>query len=52
MLDRPGELAKVARRPAKNGVNVESLYILGSKDGVTEIAIVASDVDKAKRAIG
>jgi len=52
LLDRPGELSKVARRLARNGVNVESIYILGSKDGVTEIAIVASDVEKAKRAIG
>ena len=52
LLDRPGELSKVARRLARNGVNVESIYILGSKDGITEIAIVASDVEKAKRAIG
>ena len=52
LLDRPGELSKVARRLARNGVNVESIYILGTKDGTTEIAIVASDVDKAKRAIG
>lgn len=52
MLDRPGELAKVARRLAKNGVNVESIYILGGKDGQTEIAVVCSDIEKAKRAVG
>jgi hypothetical protein len=52
LLDRPGELAKVARRLSRNGVNVESIYILGSKDGITEIAISVNDVERAKRAVG
>ena len=52
LLDRPGELSKVARRLARNGVNVESIYILGSTNGQTELALVCKDVEKAKRAMG
>jgi hypothetical protein len=52
LLDRPGELAKIARRLARAGVNVESLYILATKNGKTEIAMVVSDAEKAKLAIG
>ena len=51
LMDRPGELAKIARRLARGGVNVESLYILGSKNGKTEIAMVVSDPEKAKTAL-
>ena len=51
LLDRPGELAKVARRLARAGVNVESLYILGTKNGKTEFAMVVSDMEKAKAAL-
>ena len=52
LLDRPGELAKVARRLARQGVNVESIYILGSKNGKTMIAITVPDMEKARAAIG
>ena len=51
LMDRPGELAKIARRLARAGVNVESLYILGSKNGKTEIAMVVSAPEKAKTAL-
>jgi hypothetical protein len=51
LLDRPGELAKVARRLARQGVNVESIYILGSKGGKTHIAMVVSDLARAKTAL-
>ncbi|HEV8595277.1 MAG TPA: ACT domain-containing protein [Thermoplasmata archaeon] len=52
LMDRPGELAKIARRLARQGVNVESIYILGSKNGKTHIAMTVSDVQKAKAALG
>ncbi len=52
LLDRPGELAKIARRLARAGVNVQSLYILANKNGKTEIAMVVSDPEKARTAIG
>jgi len=51
LLDRPGELAKVARRLARAGINVQSIYILGSKNGRTEIALVVDDIERAKIAI-
>jgi hypothetical protein len=51
LIDRPGELAKIARRLARAGVNVESIYILGSKNGKTEVGMVVSDMEKAKAAV-
>lgn len=47
LLDRPGELAKIAKRLARAGVNVESIYILGTKNGKTEMALNVSDAVKA-----
>lgn len=52
LMDRPGELAKIARRLARQGVNVESIYILGTKNGKTHIAMTVSDLARAKSAIG
>ena len=48
LLDRPGELAKVSKRLARAGINVHSIYILGSKNGVTEIALVVDNTERAK----
>jgi len=48
LMDRPGELAKIARRLARAGINVESIYILGSRGGTTEIAMVVDDLERAK----
>ena len=51
LIDRPGELAKIARRLARAGVNVESIYILGSKNGKTEVGMAVSDMERARAAI-
>src|SRR5438445_12377592 len=51
LLDRPGELAKVARRLARAGINVHSIYILASKNGRTEIALVVDNPERAKIAL-
>jgi len=51
LIDRPGELAKVARRLARAGINVHSIYILGSKNGRTEIAMVVDNTERAKTAL-
>ena len=51
LLDRPGELAKVSRRLARGGIDVHSIYILGSKNGRTEIALVVDDMERAKAAL-
>ena len=40
LMDRPGELAKIARRLARAGVNVESIY-----------GMVVSDMEKGKSAL-
>ncbi len=52
LLDRPGELAKIARRLARQGINVESIYILGTKNGKTQIAMTVSDLEKARTVVG
>ncbi len=49
LLDRPGELAKVARRLGRANVRVSSLYILGSRDGKTEIAMTVDDLEGARK---
>lgn len=49
--DKPGELAKVARRLARAGVNVESIYILRTYNGMTDLALVVSDLKKASVAL-
>jgi len=48
MLDRPGELAKLAGRFAKAEINVQSIYLLGQKEGKSQLALVVSDMEKAK----
>jgi len=47
LIDRPGELAKVAKKLGKAKINIESIYILGQKEGKTEIALVVDDMNKA-----
>ncbi|MCJ2555215.1 MAG: hypothetical protein LN410_03335 [Candidatus Thermoplasmatota archaeon] len=49
LLDRPGELAKVARRLGRANVHVSSLYILGSRRGKTEIAMTVDDLEGARK---
>lgn len=52
MVDRPGELAKIARKIAKSGVNVESLYILTkNKNGLTSVAIKSDNLAATMGAI-
>ncbi|MFQ6013406.1 MAG: hypothetical protein ACE5LS_07160 [Thermoplasmata archaeon] len=49
LLDRPGELAKVARRLTRANVHVSSLYILGSRRGKTEIAMTVDNLETARK---
>ncbi|MCK4454824.1 MAG: hypothetical protein KAU99_00595 [Thermoplasmata archaeon] len=44
LIDRPGELAKLAKRMTRAGVNIESIYLL-------EKARVALAVDDSKKAM-
>jgi hypothetical protein len=49
LIDRPGELSKVAKKLGKAKINIESIYILGQKDGKTEVALVVDDMQKAQK---
>jgi hypothetical protein len=48
LLDRPGELSKVAKKLGKAKINIESIYILGQKNGKTDVALVVDDMKKAQ----
>lgn len=54
MINRPGELAKITRKLANRGVNLESLYIVSRKQEVTEVAIrpAIADMEKAREVLG
>ena len=43
--DRPGELAKLAKRISKIGVNIESVYQIGSEKGSTELVVRPEELD-------
>jgi hypothetical protein len=47
MSDKPGELAKVTRKLAKAGINIESMFILGGKASEVQVAV---GVDQRERA--
>jgi hypothetical protein len=49
LIDRPGELSKVAKKLGRAKINIESIYILGQKDGKTEVALVVDDLKKAQQ---
>jgi hypothetical protein len=51
VLDRPGELAKVARRLAREAINVESIYLFGKNRGYTEFAMAVDELEKAKKVL-
>ena len=48
MADKPGELHKLTKKLARNGVNIESLFILGAKTAIEEVAISVDRMDQAK----
>jgi hypothetical protein len=52
LIDRPGELAKIAKKLGKGKINIESIYILGQKNGKTEVALVVDNMEKANKLLG
>lgn len=48
LIDRPGELAKIAGRLARAGVNISSVYMLGVRNGKSQIAMTVDNKDKAR----
>jgi len=49
LIDRPGEIAKVARKAAKGGVNINSVFLIGKKDTPAALALVTDDAKKAEK---
>ncbi len=47
--DNPGELAKITKKLARGGVNIESLFILAAGSGQTEIAIGVDRPEEAQK---
>ncbi len=48
---KPGELARVARRLADAGVNVDSIYVLGQSGENKKVVLGVNDLQKAKAAL-
>ena len=51
LIDRPGEVAKVARRAAKAGINISSVFLIGKKDTPAALALVTDNPKKAQKAL-
>lgn len=51
LIDRPGEIAKVARKAARAGLNIDSVFLIGKKDTPAAIALGIKDARKAKKAL-
>lgn len=49
LIDRPGEIAKVAKKAARAGVNIDSIFLIGKKDTPAALALVPNDVKKAEK---
>jgi len=49
--DRPGELARVSRTLAKEGVNIDAAYMLDKDSKHVHVALAVSDEDKARRVL-
>lgn len=50
LIDRPGEIAKAAKRAAKAGVNIGSVFLIGKKDMPAALALGTDNPKKAKKA--
>jgi hypothetical protein len=49
LIDRPGEVAKIARKVARTGANINSVFLIGKKDTPAALALVTSDWKKVDR---
>ncbi|MDH7508769.1 MAG: ACT domain-containing protein [Methanomassiliicoccales archaeon] len=47
LSDKPGELAKLTKKLARAGINIESIFILGARTPKEEIAIGVDQPEKA-----
>lgn len=51
ILDKPGELHKMTKKLAKNGVNIESMFMLGANAPIEELAFSVDKTEKAKEVL-
>jgi hypothetical protein len=49
--NRAGELTAVASKLAEAGINLDTCYVVGLAEDMIELAIVSSDVKKAKKVL-
>jgi hypothetical protein len=49
--NRAGELAKISTKLAEAGVNLRAIYLTGIVDDLVEVAIIADNPKKARRAL-
>lgn len=49
LIDRPGEIAKIAKRAGKEGLNISSVFLIGKKDTPAALALVTDNPKKAKK---
>lgn len=52
LIDRPGEIAKVAKKAARAALNIDSVFLLGNKESAASMALVTNDYKKAKEVFG
>jgi len=46
--DKPGELARISRELAKEGINIDAAYMLDKDSRQVHVALVVSDENKAR----
>ena len=51
VIDRPGELAKLAALMASAYINIESIFILGHINNETRVAMKVDDIEKARKMV-
>lgn len=49
LIDRPGEIAKIARQLARDGKNISSVFLIGKKDTPASLAVVTQDLKNVKK---
>jgi len=49
LIDRPGEIARLARKVAKAGANISSVFLIGKKDTPAAVALVTNDFKKVDK---
>lgn len=49
LIDRPGEIAKIARQLARDGKNISSVFLIGKKDTPASLAFVTQDLRNVKK---